>query len=123
MLTAVLECGGNREAECLARFAQSVAGPERVDRLLEGKVASGLVYATRIARHRAGKHVTRDGHGRIGGAVETERVVGPIDTERGINDRQHDLKFDSGGHARHPVGSWNGLKELREWNLLSAHAL
>src|SRR5260221_6189081 len=79
LLTAVLERGRNGEAERLARFAQGIAGAERVDCLLVGKVASGFVYTAGIPRHRARKHVARDRHWRIGGAVEPERVICPID--------------------------------------------
>src|SRR6266436_2440354 len=116
MPSAGLERCRHREAERFERFAQRVIGTERIDRVLVSVLCGPKVGVE-------GKHPLRDWHRGTGTSVETERVIRPIDTERGVNYRKHDLQFDAGRHTRNPVSTGNGLQELRESNLLSARAL
>src|SRR5215475_5072834 len=70
-----LERRGHGEAECLARFAQEEIRPVGVDRLGIGVVPRRLVQER---LRRTGEHAARNGGGRSGCGVESQRVVGPI---------------------------------------------
>src|SRR5271157_846369 len=94
----VLESCGDGETEGLAGLAQGVVGAEGIDGLPVSEVAGFVITLTvlEIQWIRTGEHRAGDGYRRSRAAVEAQRVISPVDAEGRINDRQHNLQFQSG---------------------------
>ena len=86
--------------------------PAPVSCVCPNNQAAGKAIAIALPRHlviranagnRSREHLARDCDGRTGRAVKTHRIVGIVDAEGRVDDRQHYLQFEAGGHARNPI--------------------
>src|SRR5207253_2049055 len=55
--------------------------------------------------------------------IEPQRIVGIVNAEGSIHDRQNHLKFETSGGARLPVGTRDGPNVFVEGKILSADAI